>query len=150
VVLRLKQDIDQAILKFYANSTLDLQLQDYPSRSSRFLEGLNVVYQYGSFFFLIPYLILFVLEVSSALREKEQGLRIGLSTVGVTAFQFYLSNLIMSLLNNLLITSFFCLFGYLLDFKFFTHGLLWFDMLTLTCNGMLMSLIGLMIVSMVK
>ena len=61
VVMRLKQDIDEAIIHYYSNSTLTLKVQDYPSRNSRFLAGLNVAAQYGSFFFLIPYLILLVL-----------------------------------------------------------------------------------------
>lgn len=122
-------------------------MQDYPSRNSRFLSGLNVAAQYGSFFFLVPYLILLVLEVSTLLKEKEEGMRIGLSIAGVTPWQFYLSNFLVSLFNNFIITLCLCFFGYILDFKFFSNGLLLFDFIVLWGNGTLMSLIGLMITS---
>lgn len=95
VVVRLKRDIDEALINFYTNSTVEVKMQDYPNRNSRFLSGLNVSAQYGSFFFLIPYLIYLVLEVSTLLKEKEDGLRIGLSIVGVTPWQFYVSNFVV-------------------------------------------------------
>lgn len=150
VAMKLKQDVDEAILQFYLNSSMTVKYRDFPSRSSRFINGMNVVAQYGGFFFLIPYMILFVLEVSSLLKEKEDRLRIGLSTVGVTPLQFYISNAIISLMNNLILTLCFCIFGILLNFKFFTQSLLWFDVAVLSGNGFVMSLIGLMIVSIVS
>jgi hypothetical protein len=145
--MKLKQDIDEAIIKYHTNSTLQIGLRDFPSRNSRFLSGLNVAAQYGSFFFLIPYLILLVLEVSTLLKEKEDKLRVGLSTVGVTPWQFYFSNFAVSLFNNFIITASLCIFGYGFGFRFFTAGILWFDFLSLWCNGIVMSLIGLMILS---
>lgn len=71
-------------MKHYLNSTLDLKMSSFPLKSSRFISNLNVISQYGSFFFLIPYLISLVLEVSSLLKEKEDRLRIGLHIVGVS------------------------------------------------------------------
>lgn len=68
VTLKLKESLDAGILKHYMNSTLDLKMSSFPLKSSRFISNLNVISQYGSFFFLIPYLISLVLEVSSLLK----------------------------------------------------------------------------------
>ena len=45
--------------------------------------------QYGSFFIMIPYLALLVMEGGRLLIQKEKRLRIGLTIIGVTHFQFY-------------------------------------------------------------
>jgi hypothetical protein len=71
VTIKLKQDIDEAILQHYnKNSSVDINYADYPNRTSRFIEGISIFSNYGSFFLLIPYLILLVMQSSHLLHQK--------------------------------------------------------------------------------
>lgn len=94
VTVRLKRDVDEGIINFYGKQNeaeLDLTVTEFPSKNSRFLSGISIFAQYGSFFITIPYLILMVMEGSNRLKQKQDRLRIGLNIVGVSHFQFYLS-----------------------------------------------------------
>jgi hypothetical protein len=92
VTIKLKKDIDEAIIKYYEPSAnLTMQFSDFPSKSSRFIQGISIISQYGSFFIMIPYLILLVMESSQLLTQKQKRLRIGLNIVGISHFQFYVS-----------------------------------------------------------
>ena len=62
VTLKLKYDIDRAILQHYAPETrFSLSFSDFPNRTSRFVQGVSIVSSHGSFFFIIPYLALLVM-----------------------------------------------------------------------------------------
>ena len=52
---------------------------------------MSIFAQYGSFFTLIPFLILMVMEGSQKLKQKQDKLRIGLNIVGVSHLQFYIA-----------------------------------------------------------
>jgi hypothetical protein len=60
MVMKLKQDIDTAIIKYYMKNNVSVKITEFPSKSNRYFTGMNVVAQYGGFFFLLPYLILLV------------------------------------------------------------------------------------------
>ncbi len=62
-------------------------------------------------------------------------MRIGLSIIGVTPFQIHLAGVLTSILNNFIITLSYCVFGYLLDFKFFSNSVLWFIGLVMLTQG---------------
>jgi len=82
--------VDTAIIKHYNPSAkLNITFSDFPSRTSRFVNGISIMGQYGSFFIMIPYLALLVMEGGRLLIQKEKRLRIGLNIIGVTHFQFY-------------------------------------------------------------
>lgn len=62
VTLKLKLDIDTAIIKHYnPQAHLNITFSDFPSRTSRFVNGVSIMAQYGSFFIMIPYLALLVM-----------------------------------------------------------------------------------------
>ena len=65
---------------------------------------------------MIPYLILLVMESARLLKQKENGIRIGLNIVGVSHFEFYFAEIVSYLLSVVIISLSFCVFGYLLDF----------------------------------
>ena len=90
--VRLKKDIDEGIINYY-NSKIQFNIttSDFPAKNSRFVTGFSIFAQYGSFFIMIPYLVLMVMEGSQKLKQKHDRLRIGLNIVGVSHVQFYLS-----------------------------------------------------------
>lgn len=90
---------------------------------------------------MIPFLILLVLSGSQMLKNKQNRLRIGLNIVGVSHFQFYLSEIIAYFFNVLIITIVFCISGSLLGIKYFSEGILWFNFITLFMNGVIVGLI---------
>jgi hypothetical protein len=69
--LKLKLDIDTAIITHYSPSTnVNITFSDFPSRTSRFVSGISIMAQYGSFFIMIPYLALLVMEGGRLLLQK--------------------------------------------------------------------------------
>ena len=90
---------------------------------------------------MIPYLILLVMEGSQLLKNKQNRLRVGLNIVGVTHVQFYMSELITYFFSVLVISLSFCLWGLVLDIKYFSEGILWFNFLTIFINGLVVGLI---------
>lgn len=144
VTLKLKMDIDAAILKHYhPEASLNLTFSDFPSRTSRFVSGISIMAQYGSFFIMIPYLGLLVMEGGRLLLQKEKRLRIGLNIVGVSHLQFYTAEIITFYLHVLVLSLVFCLAGELLDFKFWSRGILGLDLYILTTNGLVLGLLAL-------
>lgn len=90
--IKLKKDIDEGIINYYNNqATVNITVSDFPKKNSRFITGISIFSQHGSFFIIIPYLILMVVEGSQKLKQKQDRLRIGLNIVGVSHFQFYFS-----------------------------------------------------------
>lgn len=60
--VRLKKDIDEGIISYYnKNSFINITANDFPAKNSRFITGFSIFAQYGSFFIMIPYLILMVM-----------------------------------------------------------------------------------------
>ena len=150
--IRLKRDLDFGIIDYYSNSTanLDLTLSDFPSKNSRFITGMSIFSQNGSFFILIPYLILMVMEGSQKLKQKQDRLRIGLNIVGVSHLQFYLAELLTYLGSVFIISASFCLFGTMLGFKFWSNAVLWFDFLVLSVNGFTLGILTFCITALVS
>lgn len=141
--VKLKKDIDEGIMKYYSPSVeTNLTLTSFPNKTSRFLNGLSIAGQYGSFFIMIPFLILLVHEGSQLLKNKQNHLRIGLNIVGVTHLQFYLSEIITYFAHVFVLTTMFCLFGWLLGMKFFSEGIMWFDFSVLLLNGFIIGFIA--------
>jgi len=87
VTIKLKYDIDRAIIKHYhPKAELDFKFADFPSQTSRFISGVSIISQYGSFFLMLPFLALLVMEGGRLLVQKEKRLRIGLNIIGVSHF----------------------------------------------------------------
>lgn len=151
VTVRLKRDIDEGIIDYYGKdkAELDLSVTEFPSKNSRFLSGISIFAQYGSFFITIPYLILMVMEGSHRLKQKQDRLRIGLNIVGVTHFQFYLSEFITYFISVFIISLNFCIFGYLLNLSIWSRGIIWFDFMVLLINGFTLGLVSFCVVAMV-
>lgn len=114
------------------------------------MTGFSIFAQYGSFFVMIPYLILMVMEGSQKLKQKQDRLRIGLNIVGVTHFQFYAAELFTYLLNVVIISVSFCISGLVLDIKYWSNALLWFDFMVLIVNGFTIGLVAFCITAIVN
>jgi hypothetical protein len=79
---KLKQDIDNAYLKFYSLERgldfipkINATLQSFPMSSNRFLEKADVVSSEGAFYFFFPPMITFVVVLLEIIREKDLKLR---------------------------------------------------------------------------
>jgi hypothetical protein len=71
VTVKLKYDIDRGIISHYnPEAEVDFTFADFPSQTSRFLKGVSVIAQYGSFFLMLPYLALLVMEGGRLLVQK--------------------------------------------------------------------------------
>ena len=114
------------------------------------MTGFSIFAQYGSFVVMIPYLILMVMEGSQKLKQKQDRLRIGLNIVGVTHFQFYAAELFTYLLNVVIISVSFCISGLVLDIKYWSNALLWFDFMVLIVNGFTIGLVAFCITAIVN
>jgi hypothetical protein len=144
VTVKLKYDIDRGIISHYnPQAKVDFSFADFPSQTSRFVKGISVIGQNGSFFLMLPFLALLVMEGGRLLVQKEKRLRIGLNIVGVTHLQFYIAEIVSYYAHVLIISFSFCLFGWLLDFKFWTKGILSFDFYILSTNGLVLGILAL-------
>jgi hypothetical protein len=149
--VKLKYDIDRGIISHYnPKAVVDFSFADFPSQTSRFLKGVSVVGQYGSFFIMIPFLALLVMEGGRLLVQKEKRLRIGLNIVGVTHFEFYFAEIISYYVHVVIISTMFCVFGELLNFKFWTKGILLFDFYIISTNGLILGLLALCVTAAVS
>jgi hypothetical protein len=144
VTIKLKKDIDEAIIKHYNKNVTNFNqtFADYPNRTSRFIEGISIFSNYGSFFLLIPFLILIVMQSSHLLHQKEKRLRIGLNIVGVTHLEYYLSEILTYALSVAIISFNFCLFGQILGNNFFVNSISWFNFLNLFINGLVLGFVS--------
>ena len=106
--------------------------------------------QYGSFFIMIPYLALLVMEGGRLLIQKEKRLRIGLNIIGVTHFQFYFAEILTYYLHVIIISLIFCIAGWILDFKMWSKGIIIFDLYILTTNGLILGLLALCVTAAVS
>lgn len=71
VTIKLKLDVDTAIISHYnPGAKLNITFSDFPSRTSRFVNGISIMAQYGSFFIMLPYLALLVMEGGRLLVQK--------------------------------------------------------------------------------
>ncbi len=71
VTIKLKLDVDTAIISHYnPEAKLNITFSDFPSRTSRFVNGISIMAQYGSFFLMLPYLALLVMEGGRLLVQK--------------------------------------------------------------------------------
>ena len=70
--------------------------------------------------------------------------------MGVTHFQFYFAEILTYYIHVVVISLVFCIFGWLLDFKFWSQGLISFDFLILTTNGLILGLLGFCVVAAVS
>lgn len=112
VTLKLKLDIDTAIIRHYhPSASVNITFADFPSRTSRFVNGISIMAQYGSFFIMIPYLALLVMEGGRLLVQKEKRLRIGLNIVGVSHLQFYFAEILTYYIHVIVISTVFCIGG---------------------------------------
>jgi hypothetical protein len=144
VTVKLKYDIDRGIISHYSpQAQVEFTFADFPSQTSRFVKGVSVIAQYGSFFLMLPYLALLVMEGGRLLVQKEKRLRIGLNIVGVTHFQFYLAEILSYYCHVVIISFCFCLLGWILDFKFWSKGIVLFDFYILSTNGLVLGLLAL-------
>jgi hypothetical protein len=82
VVTKLKQDIDNAYLNYYATKRglpeipkINITTQAYPTASNRFLEKADVVASSGAFYLFFPPMITFVVVLLEIIREKDMKLR---------------------------------------------------------------------------
>lgn len=91
-----------------------------------------------------------VMEGSQKLKQKQDRLRIGLNIVGVTHFQFYAAELFTYLLNVVIISVSFCISGLVLDIKYWSNALLWFDFMVLIVNGFTIGLVAFCITAIVN
>lgn len=149
--VRLKKDIDEGIISYYNKDIhFNITTSDFPAKNSRFITGFSIFAQYGSFFIMIPYLILMVMEGSQKLKQKHDRLRIGLNIVGVSHFQFYFSELVTYLIHTVFVSLSFCFFGYLLNVKFWSNAILWFDFIVLLVNGFTIGLVAFAITAAVS
>jgi hypothetical protein len=69
--VKLKKDIDEGIISYYnEQADLNISICNFPSKSSKLLMGLSIFGQGGSFFIMLPYLILMVMEGGQKLKQK--------------------------------------------------------------------------------
>lgn len=91
-----------------------------------------------------------VMEGSQRLKQKQDRLRIGLNIVGVSHFQFYLSEFLTYFFSVIILSINFCLFGYFLNFSIWAHGIIWFDFFALMINGFTLGMVSFCVVAIVS
>lgn len=144
VTIKLKKDVDEAIINHYSKDSpiIDENFADYPNRTSRFIEGLSIFSNYGSFFLIIPFLILIVMQSSHLLHQKEKRLRIGLNIVGVTHLEYYLSEILAYAFSVMIISVNFCISGEVLGINYFRNSIMWFNFVNLFVNGLVLGFVA--------
>lgn len=82
VLAKLKQDVDNGFLKYYAHKRnmlftpkLNMTLSSYPTTVNRFFKGADIVAHSGAFYFYFPPMIVFIVILQEIIREKELKLR---------------------------------------------------------------------------
>jgi len=81
-LLKLKIDVDNAYLKYYANKRqlsyvpqINASYNTFPVTQNRFLQNADVVASSGAFYFFFPPMISFVVVLLEIMREKDLKLR---------------------------------------------------------------------------
>lgn len=81
-LLKLKIDVDNAYLQYYANKRqlghvpkIDASYNTFPVTQNRFLQNADVVASSGAFYFFFPPIICFVVMLLEIMREKDLKLR---------------------------------------------------------------------------
>ena len=87
--LRLKQSIDNGILSYLSQNTMqtpeiNIPSSHYPTPVDRFVQGANVSAFMGSYWFNLPCMVTFLAMVIFVIQEKELKLRQGLNVIGVS------------------------------------------------------------------
>ena len=68
----------------------------------------------------------------------------------MTHLQFYVAEILTYYIHVLITSTVFCVFGWLLDFKMWSKGIITFDFFILTTNGLLLGLLALCITAAVS
>jgi len=92
VLLRLKQDVDSAILNYKFSTSnysspapeIEISASHFPETVDRFVEGVNIIAFMGSYWFNLPSLVTFLMVVVIVIEEKQLKLRQGLNVIGVS------------------------------------------------------------------
>lgn len=78
----LKISLDNAILREFSGKEKEVDeefmyftQQEYPTIPNRFVEGIDIVGNYGAFYFFAPYLLNFLILINELLQEKGKKLR---------------------------------------------------------------------------
>ena len=89
------------------------------------------------------------MQSSHLLHQKQKRLRIGLNIVGVTHFQYYLSEIITYGLSVLVISINFCIAGEILRINYFVFSVFWFNLIVLFFNGLILGLVSFVTMALV-
>ena len=126
-LMKLKLDIDNAYLEIFHNNTeteppkINLEYSNYPRTEHRFFAETSVVNNFGSpFFFLIP-ITLFILTLIDVVREKQLKLRKSLLIIGLTNKAFWTSWLLVAFLFSVIINLLFLGVVYALQWELFIN-----------------------------
>lgn len=98
-LLRLKADIDNAILKYHSkingvqqkSHSIDITWADYPKNEDRLLGGMNILTTHGNMYLFFAPLGVFIVIFMGMTNEKTKGLRKGLTVMGVSHAGYLLS-----------------------------------------------------------
>lgn len=83
------------------------------------MNGYDVTFTGGAFFFFIPYMLLYLVTVNEILKEKEKKLRQGVNVMGLTNTSYWVSWVLTSILLNIFVTLLLILAGQVSGFDFF-------------------------------
>lgn len=127
-ILPLKLAIDNGILDYRLKKSglppieIAAEMSDFPHSSNRFIEGYDTVTMQGPLYFFLPPMIIFIMVMTEMVREKEQGLRQVLNTLGASPVSFWLSWIITSLVFSATISTLTTFAGREIGFDFFAKS----------------------------
>jgi hypothetical protein len=126
---RLKGLVDNAYLNYYAdlkglpNIDLHIKTQAFPTPSSRFIEGSNVIGVLGQFYLFFPPMVIFSMLLIDIVKEKEKNLKNYLNLSGLSLTGYWLGWLSVGLINSFIVASEIVLLGrYFFVYEIFTNG----------------------------
>ncbi len=138
-VMKLKIDIDNAYLDYYSKLSkrqysprISTNMSYYPVIKDRFMENVDIFYDIGGHFFILPPFVSFIIVMLDIIREKEKGLRRSLLIIGLKNSSFWLSWFIISLIYStsvailLIIIGKICYFQYFINCSIFINFFLFF------------------------
>jgi hypothetical protein len=137
-MMKLKNDIDNGYLDYYSklenikSPKISTELSYFPVIKDRFMENVDIFYDMGGHFFILPPFVSFIIVIMDIIREKEQGLRRSLLVIGMKNKSFWMSWFIMSTIYSssiaiiIIVLGKICSFQYFINCNIFINFLLFF------------------------
>ena len=121
-VVSLKLAVDNSILAYKANYSIDLSLQGFPKVPNRLYSNYNVVSNLGPVYLMIPGVLLMSYIALGITQEKELGINLFLEVNSVKPFAYWTSWVLTGWALSLVVANLTCLGGLSMQFEEFTNS----------------------------